>query len=158
MVCSQTAGPPALLLMLLLNAVRRAEWFGTAAGNVRHHHHHYMETNVYRLFVDLYSTLTTLNIVVRMAAGRSSVCQPFHQCWKKDATKSGKNWTPLQGFTSAMRSTPKFLSAPNTVSNTVLSIPQHEPGLAHGFFLLKGSCSCHCCLFRAQALGFCKVF
>lgn len=113
MVCSQTAGPPPLLLMLLLNAVRRGEWFGTAAGNVRHHHHHhYMETNVYRLFVDLCSTLTTLNIVVRMAAGRSSVCQTFHQCWKKDATKSGKNWTPLQGFTSAMRSTPKNSQCP----------------------------------------------
>lgn len=85
MVCSQTARPPALLLMLLLNAVRRGEWFGTAAGNV-HHHHHDMETNVYRLFVDLCSTLTILKTVVRIMAGRS-VCQPFHQCWIKDATK-----------------------------------------------------------------------
>lgn len=123
MVCSQTAGPPALLLMLLLNAVRRGEWFGTAAGNVRRRHH-YMETNVYRLFVDLCSTLTTLNIVVRMAAGRSSVCQPFHQRCNKDATKSRKNWTPLQGFTSAPRSTPKNSQCPKY---SVKYSSQHPP-------------------------------
>lgn len=31
-----------------------------------------------------------------------------------------------------------------------------QPAPAHGFFLLKGSVSCHSCLFRGQAPGFCN--
>lgn len=114
--------------MLLLNTVRWGERFGKAAGNVHHHHHHYyMETNVHRLFVDLCSTPTILNIVVGMTAGRSSVCQLIHQCWNKEATKSVKRWTLPQRSTSALESTPKDLSKSKNALFSPVSHLQEGP-------------------------------
>lgn len=62
-----------------------------------------------QIICNLCSTLMIVNIVVTLAAGRSFVCQTFHQCWNKDAT--GKNRTLLQSSTSALESTQKISEA-----------------------------------------------
>lgn len=68
----------------------------------------------------------------------------WNECWR---VNDGKCFTCMLFLCSFCSSAP-----PEAISRRV---HPHQPAPAHGFFLLEGSGSCHSCLFRGQAPGFC---